>query len=297
MHERLATSAWDGHWYRRAYFDDGTPLGSSTSDECRIDAIAQSWSVISGAGDPARRRQAMASFEEHLVREDARLLMLLTPPFDETPNDPGYIKGYLPGVRENGGQYTHGVLWAIRAFAERGHGTRATELLRMISPVNHTRTKEKADHYKTEPYAIAADVYSVPPHAGRGGWTWYTGSAGWTYRVAVESILGLKVTAEALVLDPRIPADWRGFSLRYRLPEDGTLYVFTVENEGVEHGVVAVDGAGGTVQDGAAHVPLVRDGGTHAVTVRLGRAPTNGSPSPAEASASSHPSGSSGTTS
>src|SRR5690606_7962645 len=136
--------------------------------------------------------------------------------------------------RENGGQYTHGVLWAIRAFAEMGHGTRAADLLRMISPVTHASTKERADHYKTEPYAIAADVYSVPPHEGRGGWTWYTGSAGWTYRVLVESVLGLRVTADALVLDPRIPADWPGFSLRYRLPdESGTTYVFTVENHGV----------------------------------------------------------------
>ncbi len=274
----LNDTGWDGAWFRRAYYDDGFPLGSTENDECRIDAIAQGWSVISGVATPEHAEQALRSVEEHLVDEEAGIIRLLTPPFDKTEHDPGYIKGYLPGVRENGGQYTHGVLWAIRAFAEQGRGGRATELLRMISPVNHTRTQAKADHYKTEPYAIAADVYSVPPHEGRGGWTWYTGSAGWTYRVAVESILGLRVEADALWLDPRIPADWPGFKLSYRLPSDETTYVFTVENHGVELGVTAVDGANGEVVNGAARIPSVDDGGTHEVTVTLGggSVPTNG---------------------
>ncbi len=275
----LNDAGWDGDWFRRAYYDDGTPLGSAQNNECRIDAIAQGWSVISGVATPEHAEAALRSVEEHLVDEGAGIIRLLTPPFDKTEHDPGYIKGYLPGVRENGGQYTHGVLWASRAFAEAGHGTRATELLRMISPINHARTQEKADHYKVEPYAIAADVYSVPPHEGRGGWTWYTGSAGWTYRVTVESILGLRVEADALVLDPRIPADWPGFSLRYR-DVDGTVFAFDVRNpDGVEHGVVAVSGADGRVEHRAARIPRLNDGQTHAVTVTLGASPsaaTNG---------------------
>ncbi|MEM1041883.1 MAG: glucoamylase family protein [Bacteroidota bacterium] len=282
----LNDTGWDGAWFRRAYYDEGVPLGSAQNDECRIDAIAQGWSIISGVATPEHAEQALRSVEEHLVDEEAGIIRLLTPPFDKTEHDPGYIKGYLPGVRENGGQYTHGVLWAIRAFAEQGHGAKATDLLRMISPVNHARTREKADHYKTEPYAIAADVYSVHPHEGRGGWTWYTGSAGWTYRVAVESVLGLKVEADAIWLDPRIPADWPGFKISYRLPSDKTTYVFTVENQGVEHGVVAVDGANGAVVEGAARVPRVDDGGTHNVKVTLGGtgAATNGAQAATEPS-------------
>ncbi|HEX8431006.1 MAG TPA: protein ndvB, partial [Longimicrobium sp.] len=182
--------AWDGEWYRRAYFDDGTPLGSREGDECRIDSIAQSWSVISGAGAPERQERAMRSLGEHLVDEDARLLMLLTPPFDHTPNDPGYIKGYLPGVRENGAQYTHAALWAVLATALRGDGDRAFHLYQMINPLTHTATAADADRYKAEPYVVAADVYTAPGQLGRGGWTWYTGSASWMYRVGLEAILG-----------------------------------------------------------------------------------------------------------
>jgi cellobiose phosphorylase len=268
----LNDAGWDGAWYRRAFYDDGFPLGSTQNEECRIDAIAQGWSVISGVATPEHAEAALRSVEEHLVDEEDGIIRLLTPPFDTTEHDPGYIKGYLPGVRENGGQYTHGILWAVRAFAEMGHGTRATELLRMISPINHARTQADADHYKVEPYAIAADVYSVPPHEGRGGWTWYTGSAGWTYRVAVESILGLSVEADALVLDPRIPADWPGFTLRYR-DVDGTVFVFDVRNpDGVEHGVADVAGADSRVEGGAARIPRLGDGQTHKVTVTLGGA-------------------------
>jgi cellobiose phosphorylase len=178
-------AAWDGEWYRRAYFDDGTPLGSRENTECQIDAIAQSWSVISGSGDPARARQAMESVNRRLVREADRLVLLLTPPFDSMEPSPGYIRGYLPGVRENGGQYTHAALWNVLAFARLGDGDRAWELFALLNPVNHGRTPDEVARYRAEPYVVAADVYSVPPHTGRGGWTWYTGSAGWMYRVGI----------------------------------------------------------------------------------------------------------------
>jgi cellobiose phosphorylase len=209
---------WDGAWYRRAYFDDGTPLGSAANDECRIDSIAQSWSVISGAGDPARQRQAMESLDAHLVRRDAGLVQLLDPPFDKSALDPGYIKGYVPGVRENGGQYTHAATWAAMAFAELGDSARAWELLRMINPVNHGQG-DGIDVYKVEPYVVTADVYGVPPHVGRGGWSWYTGSAGWMYRLIVESLLGMRVEGERLRFVPVLPADWRSFALDYRYRE------------------------------------------------------------------------------
>ncbi|HEX6616279.1 MAG TPA: protein ndvB, partial [Gemmatimonadales bacterium] len=186
----VETHGWDGAWYRRAYYDDGTPLGSAENLECRIDSIAQSWSVISGAGDPARRATAMRSLEQHLVRDDARVMPLLTPPFDETPEDPGYIKGYLPGVRENGAQYTHAALWAVLAMALEGHGDRAFELFQMLNPLTHTSTPEEVETYQVEPYVVAADVYTAEGQLGRGGWTWYTGSASWMYRVGLEGILG-----------------------------------------------------------------------------------------------------------
>jgi hypothetical protein len=221
---------WDGAWYRRAYFDDGTPLGSAENDECRIDAIAQSWSVISGAGDPARQSRAMASFEEHLVREDARLLMLLTPAFDRTAKDPGYIKGYLPGVRENGAQYTHAALWSVLATARLGDGDRAFALYRMLNPLTHTDTPEGVATYKVEPYVVAADVYTSPAHLGRGGWTWYTGSASWMYRVGLEAILGFTLRGDTLLLDPRVPGDWPEFTITYR--HGGSTYTIVVHQPG-----------------------------------------------------------------
>ena len=181
-------NAWDGAWYRRAYFDDGTPLGTAAATECRIDSIAQSWSVISGAGNPERQRIAMRSLQEHLLREDARLLMLLTPPFDATPLDPGYIKGYLPGVRENGAQYTHAALWAVLATSLQRHGDRAFQLFQMINPLTHAATPAQIEIYKVEPYVVAADVYTAAGQLGRGGWTWYTGSASWMYRIGLESL-------------------------------------------------------------------------------------------------------------
>jgi cyclic beta-1,2-glucan synthetase len=261
----VETHGWDGAWYRRAYFDDGTPVGSSQSDECRIDSIAQSWSVISGAGDPDHQAQAMRSLEQHLVREDARLLMLLTPPFDKTEKDPGYIKGYLPGVRENGAQYTHAALWAALATALRGDGDRAFELYQMINPLTHARTPEEVETYKVEPYVVAADVYTAEGHLGRGGWTWYTGSASWMYRVGLEGILGFRKRGETLFVEPRVPASWPGYTIEYRYGK--SLYVIEVGNEGrVGQGPVEVT-IDGQVVDGAG-IPLVDDGERHTVTVR-----------------------------
>jgi cyclic beta-1,2-glucan synthetase len=214
---RAAEAAgWDGEWYRRAYFDDGTPLGSAANDECTIDSIAQSWSVISGAGEPGHRAQAMRSLERYLVREDARILPLLTPPFDHTPWDPGYIKGYLPGVRENGAQYTHAALWAVLATALQGNGDRAFELFQMINPLERSRTPEEVAIYQLEPYVVAADVYTAAGHLGRGGWSWYTGSASWMYRVGLEAILGFTKRADRLTVDPRVPAAWTEFAIEYR---------------------------------------------------------------------------------
>jgi cyclic beta-1,2-glucan synthetase len=263
--EAVERAGWDGEWYRRAYFDDGTPLGSSGSLECRIDSIAQSWSVISGAGDPDRRLQAMQSLETHLVREDARLLMLLTPPFDRMPNDPGYIKGYLPGVRENGAQYTHAALWAVQATAIAGNGDRAFELFQMINPLTHARTPDEVAVYKVEPYVVAADVYTAEGQLGRGGWTWYTGSASWMYRVGLESILGFELRADRLFIRPNVPTGWEEYSIEYR--RGGTVYSIRVRGgsaRGANALVVSVDGD-------AVHgegIPLSDDGGRHEVVVR-----------------------------
>ncbi len=272
LQHALNDAGWDGAWYRRAFYDDGTPLGSKQNRECRIDAIAQGWSVISGVAPDARAERALGSAEALLIDEDARLIRLLTPPFDTTEHDPGYIKGYVPGVRENGGQYTHGVLWLVRALAERGHGSRAAALLEMITPLSHGSTRARADRFKTEPYAVAADVYSVAPHVGRGGWTWYTGSAGWTYRVAVESILGLGVEGgRTLRLDPRIPREWDGYGLTLR--HGAASYAVRVENpEGVQRGVVSieVDGEPVAPEGGVARIPLEDDGREHRVRVVLG---------------------------
>jgi cyclic beta-1,2-glucan synthetase len=258
--------AWDGEWYRRAYFDDGTPLGSAGNDECRIDAIAQSWSVISDAGEPDKQTRAMASLQEHLVREDARLLMLLTPPFDKTPHDPGYIKGYLPGVRENGAQYTHAALWSVLATALAGDGDRAFDLYQMINPLTHAVTPEGVSTYKVEPYVVAADVYTAAGHLGRGGWTWYTGSASWMYRIGLETILGFTKHGDTLTFEPCFPRSWKEFSIEYR--HGTSLYAITVRRRGKGGEVIrlAVDGA--ELPDRT--VPLADDGRRHAVDVDLG---------------------------
>ncbi|MHC4165315.1 MAG: GH36-type glycosyl hydrolase domain-containing protein, partial [Planctomycetota bacterium] len=259
---------WDGAWYRRAFFDDGTPLGSAANDECRIDSISQSWAVLAGAGNRDRTRQAVESVDGQLVRRADRLLLLLTPPFDRTPRDPGYIKGYPPGVRENGGQYTHAAIWSAMAFADLGDGDRAAELFNLLNPIHHASSRADALKYKVEPYAVAADIYSEPPHVGRGGWTWYTGSAGWLYRAGLESILGFRKCGSALLIDPCIPRGWKGFAITYR--HGDTRYRITVENpQGVCRGVsrVSLDGA---MLAGEALVPLSDDGREHQVQVVLG---------------------------
>ncbi len=279
----LEREAWDGDWYRRAYFDDGTPLGSAGNEECRIDSIAQSWAVISGAADPGRAAHAMAAVEEYLVRRGDGLVLLFTPPFDRSPHDPGYIKGYLPGVRENGGQYTHAAVWAVLAFAALGEGDKAGELFALLNPINHTSTRAGVHRYKVEPYVAAADVYAEPPHVGRGGWTWYTGSAGWMYRAGLEWILGFRLRGATLHLDPCIPRAWRGFEIRFRY--HSARYEIAVENpRGVTRGVseVELDGTALPVADagdaalpgeaGAAGVAiaLADDGATHRVRLVIG---------------------------
>lgn len=264
----LEREAWDGAWYRRAFFDDGTPLGSAENEECQIDSISQSWAVLSGAGNEARARQAMESVERRLVRPESRLLLLFTPPFDRTPLDPGYIKGYLPGVRENGGQYTHAAIWSVVAFAMLGEGDKAAHLFSLLNPIHHASDWDGLHRYKVEPYAMAADVYSEPPHEGRGGWTWYTGAAAWLYRAGLEWILGFRKEGSALRLDPCIPREWKGFEIVYR--HGDAVYRITVENpSGVSRGVSRIT-LDGTVLPADALVPLVDDAGEHQVEVVLG---------------------------
>ena len=266
----LERHGWDGKWYRRAYFDDGVPLGSATNAECRIDSISQSWAVLSGAGDPMRSRMAMDAVDLHLVRRDHCLVQLLDPPFDRSDLDPGYIRGYVPGVRENGGQYTHGAIWAAMAFAALGDHERAWELATMMNPVNLARTPKGVATYKAEPYVIAADVYAVVPHEGRGGWSWYTGSAGWMYRLIVESLLGLSREADRLRFTPCLPASWKAFTIRYRYGE-------TVYEIAVEQGLAGADGTGPdstrVTVDGIEQpddsVLLVDDGVVHRVGVAV----------------------------
>jgi len=259
--------AWDGEWYRRAYFDDGEPLGSKECDEAQIDSLPQSWAILSGAGDPERAAMAMNAVDRHLVREADRMILLFTPPFDKSPKYPGYIKGYLPGVRENGGQYTHGSLWVPMAFARRGEGDRAVALLQMMNPVEHARTPEESHRYKVEPYVVAADIYALENQVGRGGWTWYTGSAGWMYRIWLEEVLGFQKRGDRLLIDPRISSEWPGFKLSYRFGQ--TWYNIAVENpEQVRQGVCCVEMDGAPLPTN--EIPLQDDGKRHTVVVRLG---------------------------
>ncbi|HEU4996928.1 MAG TPA: glucoamylase family protein [Gemmatimonadaceae bacterium] len=252
---------WDGEWYRRAYFDDGTPLGSAASEECRIDSIAQSWSVISAAGSAERQRAAMRSVETHLVREDARLITLLAPPFDKTRQDPGYIKGYLPGVRENGAQYTHAALWAVQATALLGDGDRAFALYQMLNPLLHARDAAAVAVYKVEPYVVAADVYTAEGQLGRGGWTWYTGSASWMYRVGLETILGFTKHGNTLCIAPRVPHDWKEYAIEYRY--GSAMYAISVCRADGSGSRVTVDGR--DVPNG--EMTLIDDGQRHEVRV------------------------------
>ncbi len=262
------SAGWDGGWYRRAFFDDGTPLGTKDAEECRIDAIAQAWAVISGQGDPVRAARALESVENKLVRREDGLIALLTPPFDRMSHDPGYIKGYVPGVRENGGQYTHAATWVALAHLLRGDGDEGLSLIDLINPVNHARTREEADRYRVEPYVVAADVYAVDPHVGRGGWTWYTGSAAWFYRVVVEHLLGLKLSSQDgsryFTVDPCIPKDWPGFELTYRDGE--ATYHIRVENpRGVNRGVARIELEGKAVPEHR----IERDGRSGEFEVRV----------------------------
>jgi len=265
----LESEGWDGDWYRRAFYDDGTPLGSSSNEECRIDSIAQSWGVISGAADRERRARAMAAVEEYLVKRGDGLVLLFTPPFNQTPRDPGYIKGYLPGVRENGGQYTHAALWAVIAFASLGDGDKAGELFGILNPINHASTRAGLYRYKVEPYAAAADIYSEVPHVGRGGWTWYTGSAGWMYRAGMEWILGFRLRGATLHLDPCIPRAWPGYELTFRY--HSSRYELKVENPyGVTRGISKIEVDGAPLDPGLREIPLTDDNQTHSIKVVLG---------------------------
>lgn len=247
-------NAWDGDWYRRAYFDDGTPLGSTENTECRIDSISQSWAVLSKMGDPERSRRAMGAVNEFLIRREEGLVQLFTPAFDKTPLDPGYVKGYVPGVRENGGQYTHAAIWTLMAYAELGDGDQASELYNLLNPINHSSTRAGMHKYRVEPYVVAADVYGQYPHIGRGGWTWYTGSASWMYRAAIESILGFEIKGEAFRVKPKVPSSWNHFSITYRYGTS-TFFIKLVRGE--------------RTAKGDDWIPLVSDGNEHQVTIHF----------------------------
>ena len=266
LRQKIKEFGWDGNWYLRAYFDNGETLGSSANAECQIDSISQSWSVLSGAGDPEREKTAMEEVDRLLVKRDASLVQLLEPPFDKSEMDPGYIKGYIPGVRENGGQYTHAAIWVAMAFAAMGDSARAWKLLDMINPLNHGSTPEEVAVYRVEPYVVAADVYALQPHTGRGGWTWYTGAAGWMYRLIVESLLGLRLDVDRLRFTPCLPADWKSFLLHYRYRE--TFYHITVTRTAPGCDVVSM-----TVDDlvqSDREVLLIDDHKEHFVEVMLG---------------------------
>ena len=265
----LEREAWDGDWYRRAFFDDGTPLGSATNTECRIDSIAQSWAVLSGAAEPKQASRAMAAAEHELIRRQDGLALLFAPPFDKSSPDPGYIKGYPPGIRENGGQYTHAALWMAMAFAGLGEGDKAAGLFSLLNPINHARTRADVHRYKVEPYVVAADIYATAPHIGRGGWTWYTGSAGWMQRAGVESILGLRVQGDVMHLDPCIPKAWPGFEITLR--HGRARYEIRVENrDGVGRGIAFAAIDGDVITDRPLCLRLVDDDATHRLQVRLG---------------------------
>jgi len=269
LRKALERDGWDGDWYRRAFFDDGTPLGSAANVECRIDSIAQSWSVISGAANPVRAERAMAAVEEYLVRRGDGLVLLFTPPFDHSDVDPGYVKGYLPGIRENGGQYTHGAIWSVLALAALGDGDKAGELFSILNPINHASTRAGVQRYKVEPYVMAADVYSEPPHVGRGGWTWYTASSGWMYQAGIEWILGFRLRGATLSLDPCIPRAWPRYEIDFRY--HSAKYEIVVENpQGVSRGVASIELDAQVLPGAGAAIPLADDGHTHKVRVVLG---------------------------
>ncbi len=266
LQQNIEQHAWDGQWYRRAYFDNGEPLGSQANPECQIDSLPQSWSVISGAGDPPRSRQAMQSVDQRLVRRDAGLIQLFDPPFDKSPLNPGYIKGYIPGVRENGGQYTHAAIWTAMAFALMGESERAWELFALLNPIHHGGTPRQIAIYKVEPYVVAADVYAVAPHLGRGGWTWYTGSAGWMYRLLIETLLGVNLEGDQLRLAPRLPKTWATFKIHYRYRQ--TVYHITITRlaaDSADANLLSLDGQ----EISGKTIPLRDDGQEHAVEMKV----------------------------
>ncbi|HWK74366.1 MAG TPA: protein ndvB, partial [Povalibacter sp.] len=269
LREAIEREGWDGSWYRRGYFDDGTPLGSVTNEECRIDSIAQSWSVISGAAGPERALRAMAAVDEQLIRRDDSLALLFTPPFDRASLDPGYVKGYPPGLRENGGQYTHAAAWTVIAFAKQGQADKAVELFSLLNPINRTSTRTAVRRYKVEPYCVAADVYSVAPHVGRGGWTWYTGSAGWLYRAGIEGILGFHLQGEHLLLTPCIPKQWKRFDLVFKYRSSRyEISVINPDATNPDAAHITLDGV--PLPVGESRILLVDDGGAHQVEMILG---------------------------
>jgi cellobiose phosphorylase len=266
LQKNIEKNAWDGQWYRRAYFDDGTPLGSAVNEECQIDSIAQSWSVLSGAGDKERSLTGMESVNKRLVRRDTRLIQVLDPAFDKSDLNPGYIKGYVPGVRENGGQYTHAAIWMVMAFAALGDKKRAWELFDIINPVNHGNTAEKIAVYKVEPYVVAADIYNSPQHQGRGGWTWYTGSAGWMYQLIIDSLLGLRLEKDKLIFNPCLPEHWPSFSISYTFRL--TVYQITfVQDDNIDKNSIVVD----NLQQSADYLQMIDDHIEHTVQVTLRR--------------------------
>jgi cyclic beta-1,2-glucan synthetase len=267
LREAVEANAWDGAWYRRGYFDDGTPLGSAQNDECQIDSLAQSWAVTSGAAEPSRARQALQSVYDRLVQRDDALIQLFAPPFDKGSLHPGYIKGYVPGIRENGGQYTHGVVWVVQAAADLGDGTRAAELFSLLNPIHHGSSPAAVEKYKVEPYVMAGDVYGAPPHTGRGGWTWYTGSAGWLYRVGLEDMLGFRRRGDKLRIDPCVPKAWKSFEVTYRFGKS-EYHITVVNTDGIESGVRAVSVDGRPAEAG--EIALSNDGGRHEVRVEMG---------------------------
>jgi cyclic beta-1,2-glucan synthetase len=265
----ILTQGWDGKWFRRAYFDDGSPLGSATNLECQIDAIAQSWAVFAGLRDHPKVQSAMEAVKEHLIRDEDQLILLFTPPLDKSMLDPGYIKGYRPGVRENGGQYTHAAMWTIWAYADAGQSELAYKLFQLSNPIHHSDSEEKALRYAVEPYVVAADIYSSPDMLGRGGWTWYTGSASWMYRLGVERLLGLQLEKDGFTLNPAIPAAWEEYQLRLRLPKG--RYDITIRNPmQVNGGIAAVSMNGQNVRNQI--IPWMEDGEIHTVVIRMGSA-------------------------
>ncbi len=267
LREAIGEHAWDGQWYRRGWFDDGSPLGTAGNAECRIDSIAQSWAVLSGAGQTPRARQAMDAVDQQLVHRDAALVQLLAPPFDHSDPSPGYIQGYVPGVRENAGQYTQAAVWSAMAFAALGDARRAWEVCAMLNPIRHADSPQAVSVYQTEPYVIASDVYALAPHTGRGGWTWYTGSAGWMLRCILESLLGLQVEADRLRITPCLPAHWSAFQLNYRY--GATLYrIQVLQTSGPDPDAEPALTLDGVPLAGSA-LPLTDDGGEHAVVARL----------------------------